>query len=182
MDEARKKLDICTKFLFLLDSENNVLFRFPVRTKGHESDSNGRGISGVPWPDFNNTGNGLNEFSNSGMTVTGLVEIDLNTKESNNTLYGPYPVNRFVKGLRGNAAFLIPLHRNGILIHTGEWPNWIPGDSMPNSAGCVHTWPSYVKKIWQTAVSLGIVVRKNTNGQLPYPYKPQGIASVFTVV
>ena len=162
-----------------LDSENNIMFRFPVRTKGHES-WNGKGIT-APWPDYNSTGVGLNQFTHEGMTVTGLTEIDLNTKEGNSTLYGPYPITRFVRGLKGNAAFLVPNIRNGILIHTGEWPDWHPGKQMPNSAGCVHTYPSYVKRIWQTAVSLGAVVRNNTNGKLPYPYKPQGVVSVFHV-
>ena len=162
-----------------MDSENNVMFRFPVRAKGHES-WNGKGIT-APWPDYNSTGDGLNQFTHAGMTVTGLTEIDLNTKEGNSTLYGPYPVTRFVKGLKGNAAFLVPNIRNGILIHTGMWPNWVPGSQMPNSAGCVHTYPSYVKKIWETAISLGVAVRNNTNGKLPYPYKPQGVVSVFTV-
>ena len=46
--------------------------------------------------------------------------------------------------------------------------------------GCVHIKAS-VKKIWQTAISLGVAVRNNTNGKLPYPYKPQGVVSVFTV-
>jgi len=35
--------------------------------------------------------------------VTGLVEIDLNSPEPDPTLYGPWPVNRFVRGLDGNA-------------------------------------------------------------------------------
>lgn len=36
---------------------------------------------------------------------------------------------------QGNAAFLIPHIRNGILLHTGEWPGWAPPAIMPNSAG-----------------------------------------------
>ena len=35
--------------------------------------------------------------------MTGLVEIDLNSPEPDPTLYGPWPVNRFVRGLDGNA-------------------------------------------------------------------------------
>jgi hypothetical protein len=79
-------------------------------------------------------------------------------------LYGPYPVNRAVQGisvsaaqssvarststatandsgtavllfLQGNAAWLIPNIRDGILMHTGEWPGWTPPMAMPNSAG-----------------------------------------------
>lgn len=58
----------------------------------------------------------------------------------------------FVRGLKGNAKFLLPKHRNGILIHTGEWQNysnWKAPEPMPNSAGCVHTWENYVAKIWK---------------------------------
>jgi hypothetical protein len=78
----------------------------------------------------------------------------------------------------------MPIHRNGILIHTGEWQNyshWKAPLPMPNSAGCVHTWENYVLKIWDTIVKLGAVVRKNTNGKTPYPYKCQGLASVYLV-
>jgi hypothetical protein len=35
--------------------------------------------------------------------VTGLVEIDLNSAEPNASVYGPWPVNRVVRGLDGNA-------------------------------------------------------------------------------
>jgi hypothetical protein len=38
--------------------------------------------------------------------------------------YGPYPVNRFVRGLAGNAGWLVPEVRSGILLHTGEWANY----------------------------------------------------------
>jgi hypothetical protein len=30
----------------------------------------------------------------------------------------------FVRGLEGNAGFLLPGIRDGILIHTGEWANY----------------------------------------------------------
>lgn len=60
----------------------------------------------------------------------------------------PYPVNRAVRGLRGNAAWLISNSaattvRNGILMHTGAWANysdWRPPMPMPNSLGCIHAW------------------------------------------
>lgn len=39
----------------------------------------------------------------AGDTVTGLVEIDLNSPEPNPAMYGPWPVNRVVRGLDGNA-------------------------------------------------------------------------------
>ena len=64
------------------------------------------------------------------------------------------------------------------LIKAGEWPNWNPPMPMPNSHGCMHSWPADIDSIWQILVSLGVQVRKNTYGKLPYPYKPQGILSV----
>ena len=163
-----------------LDAHNNVLFHFPVRTKGHVHDGCGRALP-ESWPNFNDTDFGLNQFSSGGMTPTGLVEIDLNSPEGEPKLYGPYPVTRFVHGLKGNAAFLIPDVRNGILIHTGEWPGWKSSEPMPNSAGCVHTWPEYVKRIWETATKLGAKTRKNPFGKLPYPFSAQALASVFLV-
>ena len=39
----------------------------------------------------------------TGDTVTGLVEIDLNSPEPNPAVYGPWPVNRVVRGPDGNA-------------------------------------------------------------------------------
>lgn len=161
-----------------LDEKNKLLFEFPVRTKGHAVDSEGRAIPST-WPSYNSSGIGLNQFSHSGATPTGLIEVDINSPESNETLYGPYPITRFVRGLDGNAEFLVPDQRNGVLIHTGEWPGWREGDAMPNSAGCVHTWPRFVKEIWQSAVDLGAPVRPNTNGALPYPYRGSGLVSVF---
>ena len=166
-----------------LDGNNTALFTFPVRTKGHVEDGCGHSLF-EPWPNFNNTGNGLNMYSSGGMTPTGLIEIDPNSPEGNASLYGPYPITRFVRGLKGNALFLLPTYRNGILIHTGQWgnfSNWKPPMDMPNSAGCVHTWPMHVAKIWHAVVQLGGAVRKNTNGKTPYPFRPQGIASVYLV-
>ena len=164
-----------------LDKHNNVLFHFPVRTKGHLHDGCGAPLPET-WPNFNDTGFGLNQFSSGGMTPTGLTELDLNSPEGVDKLYGPYPVSRFVRGLSGNAAFLIPDLRNGILIHTGEWPGWKEGEPMPNSAGCVHTWPEDVKRVWQTAtLKCGAEVRKNPFGTLPYPFKSQALVSVFLV-
>jgi hypothetical protein len=34
------------------------------------------------------------------------------------------------------------------------------------------------EKIWQILVHLGVEVRNNTFGKLPYPYKPQGLISI----
>ena len=52
---------------------------------------------------------------------------------------------------------------------------------MPNSAGCVHAYPESVEHLWRILVGLGVQVRPNTNGQLPYPYRPQGLAAVYEV-
>jgi len=183
----------------LLDAHNNVLHKFPARSHGHDVDAAGQPIMGVDWPDLTDDGcpnatarqgcTGLNAFSRYGATPTGLTELDLNSPESTpghdvDYLYGPYPVNRFVRGLEGNAHFLVPSVRNGILLHTGYWANhssWKPGQPMPNSAGCVHTYLDDIRAVWQQLLAQGVVVRNNTGGALPYPFAPQGLAAVFNV-
>ena len=191
----------------LLDAHNTKLLSFRVRAHGHDVDSSGVPVPGRPWPDFHDDDCpesaatagcvGLNQFSPDGSTPTGLSEVDLNTPESSSKFYGPYPVNRFVRGLQGNAEFLFgpaicdskadleptPI-RSGILMHTGEWANhsrWTPGQPMPNSAGCVHAYPDAIHTIWRMLVARGVVARPNTDGKLPYPFRPQGIASVYVV-
>ena len=157
----------------LYDENNNNLFEFKVRAHGHSSTN-----PNATWPDYTND-LGINQLSSSGNTPTGLMSFDLNSPEDVRKLYGPYPVNRAVAGLDGNALFLLPNIRNGILLHTGEWPNWSPPEQMPNSAGCLHAWPMSIKTIWKTLVNkCNVTVHENTNGKLPYPYKPQGILSV----
>ena len=187
----------------LLDARNVELHTFRVRAHGHDVDSAGLPVPEQPWPHFS-TGIGLNQFSTDGNTPTGLSEIDLNSPESSAKLYGPYPVQRFVRGLSGNAQFLLspptgcerergvassyaapaaPI-RSGILVHTGQWSNhssWQPGEPMPNSAGCVHAYPKTIEQIWKLLVGLGVQVRPNTNGRQPYPYKPQGLVAVYEV-
>jgi len=179
----------------LLDGNNSVLLTFPTRLHGHDVDAQGQAISGVPWPDLTDEGCpnpssrqgciGLNEFTTNGATPTGLVEVDMNSPEDSAKLYGPFPINRFVRGIEGNAGFLLPHVRSGILLHTGEWANhsaWEEGQMMPNSAGCVHSYPADVEAIWKLLVQkCGVEVRPNTDGALPYPYKPQGLAAVFEV-
>ena len=118
-------------------------------------------------------------FASNGNTPTGLMELDLNTPEPDPKEYGPYPVNRAVRGLRGNALLLLPDIRSGILLHTGEWPGWAPPSMMPNSAGCVHSWPESIESISDTLQKMGVVARPNPGGALPYPYKPQGLLSVY---
>lgn len=129
----------------------------------------------------------LNQFAGNGVTPTGLAEFDLNSPEDDPKSFGPYPVNRFVRGLRGNMAVsndagnvtLVSDLRDGLLMHTGEWAGWNPSMPMPNSHGCVHCHPDDIREVWQILTTrLGVQVRNNTNGKLPYPYRPQGLVSV----
>ena len=150
------------------------------RTRAHGVDVAG---TDPKWPYFSSCCDGANQFSDNGNTPTGLMEMDLNSPEDDPNSFGPYPVNRAVQGLAGNAKFSVPSMRNGILVHTGAWSNfstppWSPPAPMPNSLGCVHGWPEMIRTVWQTLVSLGVEVRNNTNGNLPYPYKCQGLFAV----
>ena len=159
----------------LFDAHNNAIFSFRVRAHGVEP------AGALPWPDYSSASFGRNQFSPDGNTPTGLILFDLNSPEPNATLYGPYPVNRAVQGLQGNAKFLIPAVRDGILLHTGNWPGWTPAHSFPNSEGCIHTAPTTVHRVWQTLAGMGVQVRDNPFGKLPYPYKPQGLLSIELV-
>lgn len=160
----------------LYAANGTAVFTFHARLHGYNSDGVAR-----PWPNFNNSDAGLPQFAPNGDTPTGLIEADLNTPEDNPKLYGPYNVNRAVQGLRGNALYLIPDFRDGILLHTGEWPGWHAPMSMPNSEGCIHAWPQEIDTIAKTLKALGVVAHKNTNGKLPYPYRPQGLLSIYLV-
>jgi hypothetical protein len=82
----------------LYDAQGNEMLKFRTRTHGYRDD----GSEGA-WPDFGNGDVGQNEFCDNGNTVTGLVEMDLNSPEPYPDVYGPWPVNRFVRGLDGNA-------------------------------------------------------------------------------
>ncbi len=84
----------------LFDKDNKVLLKFRARTHGMRSD----GTAGA-WPDYGTSPGdiGLNQFSSDGNTPTGLVEMDLNTPEPDPKVYGPWNVNRVVRGLEGNA-------------------------------------------------------------------------------
>ncbi|EGD73051.1 hypothetical protein PTSG_04764 [Salpingoeca rosetta] len=101
----------------LYAGNGTLLFTFPARLHGWDACDCEK-----PWPDFNNSDDGLTSFASDGNTPTGLMEFDLNSPEPVPRLYGPYPVNRAVMGLKGNAKFLIPNVRNGILMHTGTVP------------------------------------------------------------
>eukprot|EP00595_Chromulina_sp_UTEXLB2642_P001726 CAMPEP_0196767178 /NCGR_PEP_ID=MMETSP1095-20130614/37043_1 /TAXON_ID=96789 ORGANISM="Chromulina nebulosa, Strain UTEXLB2642" /NCGR_SAMPLE_ID=MMETSP1095 /ASSEMBLY_ACC=CAM_ASM_000446 /LENGTH=281 /DNA_ID=CAMNT_0042133849 /DNA_START=81 /DNA_END=926 /DNA_ORIENTATION=+ len=162
----------------LYDKYNNVLLTFPIRGHGHRSDG-----SNIPWPDFGVNDVGLNQFTTNGNTVTGLIEVDLNSPEPYTPEYGPWPINRLVRGLDGNALLLLPNIRDGLLIHTGNWTTeeygqWYPTKDMPNSSGCIHTYPSKIYEIYQQLLKLGVVVNDNTFSGKNYPYTPQGIAVV----
>lgn len=159
----------------LFDADNVALHVFRVRAHGANL------YAPSTWPSFNDTDPGRNQFSGSGNTPTGLITFDLNSPEPNATLYGPYPINRAVAGLRGNAAFVLPHLRNGILLHTGEWPGWRPSMDMPNSEGCIHAHPDDIHLIWKMLAGIGVQVRKNPYGELPYPFKPQGLISIELV-
>jgi len=150
----------------LMDSKGTPLLTFKTRTHGQDDDY----------------GNALNCITRNGATPTGLATFDLNSPEEDHVDFGPYPINRVVQGLEGNFKVVIQNTvnsiRSGILMHTGEWQNWTPSDPMPNSHGCVHTHPTDCNKVWQILVSLGVEIRPNTFGKLPYPYKPQGLISI----
>ena len=151
-----------------------------MRLPQHGNDRHGSNA----WPSFNSSGPGLNQFAPDGDTPTGLMSFDLNSPEPIPKLYGPYPINRAVLGLKGNAQWSLPHIRNGILMHTGEWhqyAGWNPPQPMPNSAGCIHAWPTSIEDVWHALVAEGVQVRKNPFGVLPYPYKPQGLLSVELV-
>jgi hypothetical protein len=162
----------------LFDANNTMLHKFRVRLHGYDT------LTAPPyWPEWSNTP-GLNQFSPNGDTPTGLMEFDLNSPEPNATLYGPYPINRVINGMKGNGAFLMtPTNsvRNGILMHTGEWPGWNPSMKMPNSEGCIHGHPEDIEDVWQILIGLGVQVRPNPYGQQPYPYPAQGIISIEQV-
>jgi len=147
----------------LYDSNMTILHTFTVRTHGQNNP---------------NTGKDLNELCGDGNTPTGLSTFDLNSPEDDPVDFGPYPVNRAVQGIKGNAKIVISDIRDGILMHTGEWKNWDPSKPMPNSHGCIHGHPEDIKKVWKILVSIGVRVRPNTDGKLPYPYVPQGILSL----
>ena len=92
-----------------------VLHRFTIRTRGGTKD-----------------GHPLNQLTTNGDTPTGLATLDLNSREPEKLVksFGPYPVLRVVKGLKGNVAMgkegvskrgekdtFLSNYRLGILMH-----------------------------------------------------------------
>jgi hypothetical protein len=169
----------------LIGGNGTVLHQFTARLHGvdaqfGENDDYDTGCPPSVWPAFTDTP-GLNEFSPCGNTPTGLSLADLNSPEDDPKTYGPYPVVRMVQGVVGNSAALVPGIRDGILVHTGEWPGWNPPEPMPNSEGCIHVHPQDLDTITHLLVDIGVQIRNNTNGKLPYPYTPQGYISVVQI-
>lgn len=165
----------------LYDKDNNVMLKFTVRTHGHRNDG-----SYLPWPDFGNGDYGCSQFSSNCNTVTGIVEIDLNSPEPDPDLYGPWPINRIVRGLDGNAKLMLPNIQDGLLIHTGNWTtstvDWSDDMEMPNSFGCIHGHPSDIESIYNILTSLGVKANPNTYSGKNYPYKPQGIGVIELII
>lgn len=166
----------------LYDANNGILHQFTVRAHGKRDDN-----GDYSWPDFGAEpgDDGLNQFTSNGNTPTGIVEVDLNSPEPNPQVYGPWPVNRIVKGVKGNAAFLLPSIRDGMLIHTGNWTTAEHGTfdpltmTMPNSAGCLHLHPKDIERIYRELQRIGVSVNENPFSGKDYPYTPQGVAVIY---
>ena len=156
----------------LYDGMGNLLLTFLARTRGSTGPQGQR----------------VNQLTTNGDTPTGLTTMDLNSPEPKSLVksFGPYPVLRFVQGIKGNSAMgiynksesFLSNYRTGILIHTGIWDEWSPEQPMPNSNGCVHVHPEVQKKIVEILLELGVVENENPFGKLPYPFKIQGVVSV----
>ena len=168
----------------LFDANNRLLHEFIVRAHGKRDDN-----GAYAWPDFGSVPGdvGLNQFTSSGNTPTGVVEVDLNSPEPNPQVYGPWPVNRIVRGVKGNAAFLLPSIRDGVLMHTGNWTTAEHGIfdprtmTMPNSDGCLHLHPEDIERIYRELMSIGVTVNDNPFSGKDYPFKPQGVAVIYLV-
>jgi hypothetical protein len=165
----------------LYDAAGGWVMNFTARAHGVASGLDC--ADAPPWPAFSDDA-GANQFVDCGDTPTGLYLVDLNSPEPNATEFGPYPINRLVQGVAGNAAWLVPNIRDGLLLHTGNWSEvgWAPPAPMPNSLGCIHSWPDEIEAVWQTLTQrMGVQVRPNTGGALPYPYAPQGLMAIQLV-
>ena len=162
----------------LQQADGTVAHEFTVRLHGFDFLAQNANT----WPSFNSSGCGMSPFASNGDTPTGLYDFDLNSPEPIPKEYGSWPVNRAVRGREGNAAFILPQFRYGILMHTGEWAqysSWTPPKPMPNSEGCIHAYPEDIQKVASLLESWGVVANKNPFGEQPYPFQPQGILSVY---
>ena len=150
----------------LYDADGHERFKFRIRAHGA----------------LDKSGNVINQLTTNGNTPTGLMTFDLNSPvpEPYRKPFGPYPVLRCVRGLKGNAAIgdglghtLYGTYRSEILLHTGEWQDWDPSKNMPNSLGCMKCHPEDQKKIVEILTNeLNVKVRHNPLGKQPYPYVP----------
>ena len=118
---------------FLIAGNGTVLFSYRIR-------AHGANVPGTDpsWPNFSDCCYGGTQFGRNGNTPTGLMLANLESPEDDPKSYGPYPINRAISGLKGNALFSVPAMRSGILQHTGAWANyskWQPPAPMPNSLG-----------------------------------------------
>jgi len=168
---------------WLLDKDNTLLHKFPVRTHGHRSDGTSQA-----WPDYYDDA-GCDQLSSNCNTPTGMSEADLNTPEpaAYSDYYGTADIVRLVRGMHGNQGLLLSdvaakSLRTSILMHTFDataagWAG--TGHNMPNSAGCIHAHPDDMATVVQKIKDLGVIA--NTNPGHPYSYSPttQGLFSVY---
>ena len=66
-----------------------------------------------------------------------LMTFDLNSPEDNAKAYGPYPVNRAVIGLKGNAKLLLQAENDLVSAEGGAGGAGGVGDADDGAAGCV---------------------------------------------
>jgi hypothetical protein len=108
-----------------------------------------------------------NDLSPNGATPSGLMTIDFVTPNMDLLGFGPWPINRVLRGLKGNAAIkfnlngnkktFVPHVRNGVYYHTGYWGGWrTVRQEMPVSHGCVHVHPAGIKHVYDTLMYYGI--------------------------
>jgi len=177
---SRDRTKETTATLYKCGDGGKVLHRFTIRTRG--------GTDGFQ---------PLNQLTSNGDTPTGLATLDLNSREPVSLVksFGPYPVLRVVKGLKGNAALgkdaltksgerdtFLSNYRFGILMHTGIWDDWDPNKVMPNSLGCMHVHPEDQKKVVDLLIrETGAIVHENPFSKRPYPYETQGYISIEEV-
>ena len=79
--------------------------------------------------------------------------------------------------IKGNAYYIYPNIRFGILLHTGEWKSYSP---MADSLGCLHILPKHAEHLANVLKhEMGVVVRENLLGKHSFPYnQQQGLLSV----
>jgi len=117
-------------------------------------------------PKLKKSGN-RNDLSENGATPSGLMTVDFVVPNIDTGGFGPFPINKAMRGLKGNAAMHFTLDgvsrifhpgvRNGVYFHTGYWKQWTSvTQTMPESHGCVHVHPAGIKHLWDTFTYYGI--------------------------